>query len=260
MSKIIPTVGRIVHYYTAEKPIMGGREPRKGPFAAIITRVHNNWCVDLFVFDPRPDPGVSMHAPRVLLSQEGDAPMPTPNFSEAYCVWMPYQIGQAEKTKAAEAERDSVLRDYYRSRKVVEDADPMYAAFDTNTPKAGNAPRVTLTDIEANIADEYFFTAQEGAWGAHPGFGEVAEVHSSLGLLTFCVLVLKNGFTVTGESACVSPENFDAQMGRSIARQKAVEKIWPLMGYALRAELARPVLTEADADADLAGTPRPMAA
>lgn len=56
----------------------------------------------------------------------------------------------------------------------------------------------------------------------------------ALGLLTFCVLVLRNGFTVTGESACASPENFDAEIGRKIARQNAEQKIWPLMGYALK--------------------------
>jgi hypothetical protein len=60
----------------------------------------------------------------------------------------------------------------------------------------------------------------------------------TLDLLTFCVLVLRNGFTVTGESACASPENFDAELGRKIARQNAVAKMWPLMGYALRQELA----------------------
>ena len=62
--------------------------------------------------------------------------------------------------------------------------------------------------------------------------------HESLGLLTFCVLVLKNGFTVTGESACASPENFDAELGRKIARQNAVAKVWPLMGYELRSQLS----------------------
>ena len=61
---------------------------------------------------------------------------------------------------------------------------------------------------------------------------------SPLSLLTFCVLVLRNGFTVTGESACASPENFDAEVGRKIARQNAVQKIWPLMGYELRTKLA----------------------
>lgn len=62
---------------------------------------------------------------------------------------------------------------------------------------------------------------------------------SPLHLLTFCVLELKNGFTVTGESACASPENFDAEIGRKIARQNAVQKIWPLMGYELRSKLAK---------------------
>ena len=65
-----------------------------------------------------------------------------------------------------------------------------------------------------------------------------AETPESLGLLTFCVLVLKNGFTVTGESACASPENFDAEIGRKIARENAEQKIWPLMGYHLKQQLS----------------------
>ena len=60
----------------------------------------------------------------------------------------------------------------------------------------------------------------------------------TLQLLTFCVLVLRNGFTVTGESACASPENFDAELGRKIARQNAINKAWPLMGYHLKQKLA----------------------
>ena len=59
-----------------------------------------------------------------------------------------------------------------------------------------------------------------------------------LSLLTFCVLVLQNGFTVTGESACASPENFDADVGRKIARANAINKVWPLMGYALKCQLS----------------------
>ena len=64
-----------------------------------------------------------------------------------------------------------------------------------------------------------------------------APVMPALALLTFCVLILRNGFTVTGESACASPENFDAELGRKIARQNAVAKVWPLMGYALKQDL-----------------------
>jgi len=50
---------------------------------------------------------------------------------------------------------------------------------------------------------------------------------------------LSNGFTVTGESACVSPENFDPEIGRRVARANAVQKLWPLMGYALKQDLYR---------------------
>ena len=64
------------------------------------------------------------------------------------------------------------------------------------------------------------------------------DAPEALKLLTFCVLVLRNGFTVTGESACASPENFDAELGRKIARQNAINKVWPLMGYALKEKLA----------------------
>ena len=130
------------------------------------------------------------------------------------------------------------------------------------------APRVTPADIEANIASEHYFTARDGRLGALTNETYVGRERpvegdadlAPLGLLTFCVLVLRNGFTVTGESACASPENFDAEVGRKIARQNAVSRIWPLMGYELRTLLSRPVLTEADAAADLAGLPRPGSA
>ena len=112
--------------------------------------------------------------------------------------------------------------------------------------KGLTAPRITPQGIEANIASEHCFTASEGRAGALAAetyAGREKPQHEDadlipLKLLTFCVLVLKNGFTVTGESACASPENFDAELGRKIARQNAVQKIWPLMGYELRSQLA----------------------
>ena len=108
--------------------------------------------------------------------------------------------------------------------------------------KGLTAPRVTPADIEANIVCAYYFTAENGVRGmafaeSRDGYRDI-EVPLELNLLTFCVLVLRNGFTVTGESACASPENFDAEIGRNIARQNAVQKIWPLMGYELRSKLA----------------------
>ncbi len=56
--------------------------------------------------------------------------------------------------------------------------------------------------------------------------------------LTVCCLHLENGFTVTGESACASPENFDIELGKKIAKDNAKQKIWALEGYALRNKLA----------------------
>ena len=110
--------------------------------------------------------------------------------------------------------------------------------------KGKTAARVTPADIEANIVSESYFTAAEGLKGASadkPGSSLLPEYAtyegSPLSLLTFCVIVLKNGFTVTGESACASPENFDAEIGRKVARQNAVQKIWPLMGYELKQRL-----------------------
>ena len=113
--------------------------------------------------------------------------------------------------------------------------------------KGLTAPRITPADIEANIIAESCFTAAEGGIGAYRTHGDVYQGdgqihHDSLGLLTICVLVLRNGFTVTGESACASPENFDAELGRKIAQQNAVSKMWPLMGYALKEKLHNEVV------------------
>ena len=49
-----------------------------------------------------------------------------------------------------------------------------------------------------------------------------------------CCLTLRNGYSVTGDAACVSPSNFDITIGRQIARENAREKIWQLEGYLLK--------------------------
>lgn len=85
--------------------------------------------------------------------------------------------------------------------------------------KGLNAPRLTPDLINAAIAKEDFHVF-EGSQ------------------LTVCCLTLQNGFTVTGESACVSPENFDAEIGRTIARNNARDKIWALEGYLLKSKLS----------------------
>ena len=113
--------------------------------------------------------------------------------------------------------------------------------------KGLTAPRVTPQRINDVIVSEHYFTAANGVNGAisvgeYCGREKPSEDGSDLAplnLLTFCVLVLKNGFTITGESACASPENFDPDLGRKIARENAVAKIWALEGYLLRDKLSK---------------------
>lgn len=107
-----------------------------------------------------------------------------------------------------------------------------------------SAPRVTVADLEAEIASEHFFTGFDGALGALSDTDSdpvlaATKLPETLHLLTFCVLVLRNGIKVTGESACVSAANFDAEMGRQIARANAISKMWPLLGFRLADRVAR---------------------
>lgn len=102
--------------------------------------------------------------------------------------------------------------------------------------KGKTAPRVTPSSIEDSIACEHYFTAADAI--AYNAGGPTVAPEAGLELLTFCVMVLRNGFTVTGESACASPKNFDAEIGRMIARQNAINKIWPLEGYLLKQRLS----------------------
>jgi hypothetical protein len=111
-----------------------------------------------------------------------------------------------------------------------------------DTAKRAAAPRITEHDVEAAIVAEHYFTAADAVKGRT---GAQFDRGHPLHLLTLCVLVLRNGFTVTGENACASPENFDEAIGRKLARQKAVDKVWPLLGYQLRSMLAK--RDEADA-------------
>lgn len=82
-----------------------------------------------------------------------------------------------------------------------------------------NAPRLTPDLIDAAIKEEDYHVFEKTC-------------------LTVCCLTLRNGFTVTGESACASPKNFDAEIGRKIARENARNKIWMLEGYLLKEKLA----------------------
>lgn len=86
-------------------------------------------------------------------------------------------------------------------------------------PQDSPARRVTVADIEAKIVKEDYFQGLNGS------------------TLTICVLTMANGFTVTGESPCVDPANFDEDLGKKYARADAFKKIWLLEGYLLREKM-----------------------
>lgn len=77
------------------------------------------------------------------------------------------------------------------------------------------APRLTPKDIDAAIDGE--------------GYTVLPDQRT-----TVCMLVLQNGFTVTGISSVISKENFDQELGRKIARAKAIDKVWELEAYLLQ--------------------------
>lgn len=84
--------------------------------------------------------------------------------------------------------------------------------------KGLTAPRITPDGIDAKIAGEHYH-------------------HFAGTTMTVCCLMTMNGFAVIGQSAAASPENFDAEIGRKVARADARDKLWQLEGYLLRERL-----------------------
>jgi hypothetical protein len=81
-----------------------------------------------------------------------------------------------------------------------------------------NTPKLNQQHIDNTIASEYYHTVPNTT-------------------LTFCVLTLQNGWTVSGESAGPSLSNFDAEIGRKEAKENAIEKVCILEGYFLKQKL-----------------------
>lgn len=55
---------------------------------------------------------------------------------------------------------------------------------------------------------------------------------------THCTITTKSGFSFTGESACVDPNNFDQKIGEKFAYEQAFEKMWMPYGFWLHKALA----------------------
>jgi hypothetical protein len=234
MSKHIePTIGRSVWYRGKDNAIR----------AAIITHVWSLFLVNLQVFGKdQNDTEAGIHT-SVTHGDIEHEPSCCPSWS-----WMPYQKGQAAKTEQLEQKLCSgsvgcdpqvVISDasisvvkpslaYCEQTGSLCNAEEL-AVEQQIQAKGLNAPRLTPADIDSKILG--------------------ADYHRFNGTtVTICCLYLANGFTVTGESACASPENFDEEIGRKIARENAREKIWQLEGYLLRQRLHDEEMAEAVSD------------
>lgn len=104
-----------------------------------------------------------------------------------------------------------------------------------NAAKLGGGARVSKQDIESEIA-YVFYT--DGSAAARSGHGEAMQslgfqdAYDRLQWLTLCIIVMKNGFSVIGTSAPMSPRNYDPQVGKLNAYENAFRQLWPLMAYA----------------------------
>jgi hypothetical protein len=84
--------------------------------------------------------------------------------------------------------------------------------------KGLNAPRLSPEHIDGVIASKTFTKLPSGK-------------------VMVCEITLVNGFTLRGDAATVSKENFDVEIGEKISFANARDKIWELEGYLLQQRL-----------------------
>jgi hypothetical protein len=110
--------------------------------------------------------------------------------------------------------------------------------------------KITVKDVEDNIQNTVYFTGADGYNGQHfrttMGFPNTPKC---LELVTFCVLVLRNGFVVTGQYVCTDAESYNLESDQCAANIDAIRKTIPIMLYAA---MAQPKDTRAVAQKSLA--------
>ncbi len=215
---IKPTIGRRVWFrcndsFAKEKGIY--RIDDVQAMDAGIVYVHGDTMVNLIVTDHI---GNTHAINSVSIVDEANA-----NSYAMWCEWMPYQKEQVKKHGA-----EQQIEQEIQSKNL-------------------NAPRLTPADIDAVIVSEHYFTAaqgeakalEDGAFvnGSLNG-AALRPIPELLSQITFCVLILKNGYKISGVNhSGVSPENHDTELGRKLAYEDARNKVWELEGYLLKEKL-----------------------
>lgn len=155
------------------------------------------------------------------------------------------ELTEAKKRVYESFELDIVpLFDVSGTKELLEEASRLGITITTEFENMNDKTRITHAMLDELIDEEHYFTAADaiGAVGNVSGNAETLSLH------TFCVLVMKSGTTITGESCCATPGNFDAERGRAVAKSRAMTKAFELEGYKLASE------RKSKTDAETAGT------
>lgn len=201
-----PTIGRVLHFFPGREDAL--HRLGRLPLAAIVVAVWSDSCVNLVVFDGN---GTSHGRTSVQLVHE-EGYEPAGGHAAGYAHWPAREVLP-------------VLLDTASPVPPLPELNDEATELAIKTAGADAAPRVTLADLKSNIATTEF----------------VKYVAPSGQVLRWAVLTTLSGYAVAGRpSVAVSPENDNAELGEKIARDNAVNELWPLMGYELKARLASP--------------------
>ncbi|MFC2974662.1 Gp49 family protein [Azotobacter bryophylli] len=249
---IHPTPGRIVWFHPngITLPPNFAYSDSEQPLAATIAYVHSDRMVNLFVIDQN---GMGYSLTSVTLLQDDDA---TPG-AGSYAEWMPYQKGQAAKSNTIDQNAmDEACRLAFSAKELflandsdggakrlaglmIQRAEQLLGGAAGEQPAAGGLPAIKasakLCSGECSPGPQTDSASPTVTLEQIENLIVSAQYHVIPGTtVTVCCLELRNGFNVIGESACASLDNFNAEKGRTYAREKAIEKIWPLEGYLLK--------------------------
>ena len=121
------------------------------------------------------------------------------------------------------------------------EAAPEVQSAPASTPgNGGEAPRVTLADIEGEISHVYYMNGNQFAANAQVIAHKDKNTHTlQMQTVTICMMVLKNGYVVIGQATPASPENYDKAHGRKLAYDKCIQQLFPILGYQLKEQLHR---------------------
>lgn len=221
MARIVPTIGHKLWFYPAQSSASQTQLDLAQALDATVIFVHPKiesdggpFVLNLFIVDHT---GLISVAHGVPLMEDDD--LTKPIGPQGHAQWMPYQVAQVKQLTEAQNAPSTI--------EVLESAPAVEAAVATESGSDGSAPKsVTMDQIKSKIVSTSYVHGTE-AFPGNPAFAT----------LTFCGLVLQNGFTVVGKSACADPKKYDQAVGEKFAYEDAVDQVWLLEGYLLKEQM-----------------------